>query len=200
MLPWQHIILAVRQSLQICSLRCCALELPFVPPGLRLLNTKDQIPAEPGWWQLLRILYFKKNQKQKPQKKDSRPSLGSQRKDGASSKAWLLNWEQKSKFVLLCLVGCGWFYEELHLSLLCYQWLHRSTYLSSNPRFFNGITGICLTCCFSVFCILCLYLAYLEKKNVFSQLVYRLRSVLSSFVPLIEKFRPTGNWSYCLHT
>lgn len=142
----------------------------------------------------------KKYQKQKPQKKDSRPSLGSQRKDGASSKAWLLNWEQKSKFVLLCLVGCGWFYEELHLSLLCYQWLHRSTYLSSNPRFFNGITGICLTCCFSVFCILCLYLAYLEKKNVFSQLVYRLRSVLSSFVPLIEKFRPTGNWSYCLHT
>lgn len=38
-LPWQRIILAARQSSQIDSISCCALRLPFIPLGLRQLNT-----------------------------------------------------------------------------------------------------------------------------------------------------------------
>lgn len=67
------------------------------------------------------------------------------------------------------------------------------TVTNSNLRFLNGTTGICLALAVIQCFVFYVYIWLILEKNVFSQLVYRLRSVLDGFVPLIEKFRPTGN-------
>lgn len=61
---------------------------------------------------------------------------------------------------------------------LCYYWYCRCACLNN-----------CQCVGFAIFLIF--YVAYL--KRFFSPPVYRIRSVLDSFVPLIDRFRPRGN-------
>lgn len=103
-LPWQRIILAARQSSQIDSISCCELRLPFIPLGLRQLNTLRKSSQQnldgSSYWKL----YQKNGDSWKiPRDAIGKVQLAASYGFPAENRNCLCN------LVLIFLVGCGWF-------------------------------------------------------------------------------------------
>ncbi|KAM6413689.1 transmembrane protein 40 [Rhynochetos jubatus] len=106
-------------------------------------------------------------------------------------------WESQGSKRRLSLAGCGKGNARLQ------QWTVRWMGIRKDDEFFHFVI-----LCFAIGALLICYyyhrdwtislgiglitFASLETTGIYFGLVYRLRSVLNSFVPLIDKFRPTG--------